>query len=72
MKKPVRLMLSEPSSKRRPQRWAKNPGWINPTHIARQNGSLIAALETHLENSFCEDGFPARRWMKKAIPWRIG
>ena len=47
---------------------------INPIHIARQKGSCVclAALEAHLEKSFCDDGFPARRWMKKLIPWRIG
>ena len=48
--------------------------WINPTHIAPQNEFRVclAVLETHPENLFCDDGFPAWRCTKKPIPWQIG
>ena len=48
--------------------------WINPTHIAPQNEFRVclALLETHPENLFCDDGFPAWRCTKKPIPWQIG
>jgi hypothetical protein len=48
--------------------------WINPTRIAPQNEFRVclAVLETHPENLFCDDGFPAWRCTKKPIPWQIG
>ncbi len=48
--------------------------WINPTHMALQNEFRVclAVLETHPENLFCDDGFPAWRCTKKPIPWQIG
>ena len=38
--------------------------WINSTRIAPQNEFRVclAALETHPENLFCDDGFPAWRY----------
>src|ERR1700736_1328678 len=48
--------------------------WVNPTHTAHQNGFRVclAALETPLEKSSCDDGFPGPRCMKKPICGRIG
>ena len=48
--------------------------WISPTHIAPQNEFRVclALLETHPENLFGDDGFPAWRCTKKPILWQIG